>query len=244
MRKSNIHQCSYCGNSVKRQKVKARNGEICKNIFCNKDCYLSFVRQDRSSNGECINCGKEIFAKGLKKRKYCSHDCRLSHGIKKCLTNCISCGAVFSAIKFRKTSGKSYYAKVTGRKVCSQECENQNYREDPVRKAKISKAFKGSNHPNWNGGSGRRGFRGHDWLSISEEIRKAAGYKCESCGLSQQENGRKLDVNHKIPFSQWTNKVKANEKINLEALCRSCHMKIEWKYRKENEMQMLLGLFA
>lgn len=69
-----------------------------------------------------------------------------------------------------------------------------------------------------------------------------AGRVCQKCGMTEKDNGRRLDVNHIIPFHQWANKSKANQQSNLEALCRSCHMITEWEWKKSNQVQMTLNL--
>lgn len=95
-------------------------------------------------------------------------------------------------------------------------------------------------HPNWQGGGKRRGYRGSGWQRIAESVRVMAGRKCEHCGLDESDNGRRLDVNHIVPFHQSKNKSQANKTSNLEALCRSCHMLADAKWRKENPIQVVI----
>jgi hypothetical protein len=51
-----------------------------------------------------------------------------------------------------------------------------------------------------------------------------------------------LNVNHKTPFHQHTNKTTANRLSNLEALCKSCHTKEDWKWRKTHPIQLGMDL--
>lgn len=64
--------------------------------------------------------------------------------------------------------------------------------------------------------------------ALREKIRDRAGRKCEWCGKTEADNGRKLTVHHK-------DKNPTNcEEDNLEALCTGCHdLKAHsGKYRK------------
>ncbi len=59
------------------------------------------------------------------------------------------------------------------------------------------------------------------------------------CGISQKQAIKKygsgLQVHHKIPYIFFNNDyIKANELDNLISLCRSCHQKEEWKYRRKH----------
>jgi hypothetical protein len=105
-----------------------------------------------------------------------------------------------------------------------------------VRKAKISAALIGKNHPNWLGGRTffrRSSYRGPGWKSLAEKVRKRQGYCCKRCGISQFEKGQALDVNHIEPWFNFTETRKANRLSNLEALCRSCHQIIEQKVNRQ-----------
>tara|TARA_R110000851_G_scaffold126054_1_gene257253 strand:- start:147 stop:575 length:429 start_codon:yes stop_codon:yes gene_type:complete len=126
-------------------------------------------------------------------------------------------------------------------KTCSQECYILNIKTDPVRKDKIGKAFTGKLHPNWQGGGKSKDDRGFGWKKIAAKIRKRDDYTCRDCGVSEDLNGRALDVHHKIPFSQDSSK-KANSSSNLVSLCRSCHIQADSAYRRENEYQLRLAL--
>jgi len=170
-------------------------------------------------------------------------ECRSLLAAKNAVTTCVVCGAYFTAIKWNKRKFGFGLSRDKTRKVCSPECHHMFYRIDEERKRKISESERGEKHHNWRGGTHRMGGRGAGWTVIAEKVRKRAGYKCEHCGKAQDECGRKLDVNHIEPFHQSRNKTHANRLSNLEALCKSCHMKTEWKWRKENPVQSVLNLF-
>ncbi|NID14378.1 HNH endonuclease [Luteibacter yeojuensis] len=78
--------------------------------------------------------------------------------------------------------------------------------------------------------------------------RNRAGRCCEHCHMSEAEHQEKfkmrLNVNHKEPFHQHANKSLANRLSNLEALCKSCHTRADWKWRKEHPMQAVLNFRA
>ena len=239
MCKSNIHNCFRCGNEVNRALSKKRNGEKSERIFCSRSCYDEQRINDRKSTAKsCKNCGKVLDVPGVcKSRKYCSMECRSLFAAKNAVITCVVCGAYFTAIKWNKRKTGFGLTRDKTRKTCSSECHHMFYRIDEERKRKISQSERGSKHHNWQGGGKRRGYRGVDWNSIAEKVRRRAGYKCEHCGKTQEECGRKLDVNHIEPFHQSKNKTNANRLSNLEALCKSCHMKTEWKWRRENNIQ-------
>ena len=77
----------------------------------------------------------------------------------------------------------------------------------------------GKNHYNWNNWSSRGEYGAEFDNALKEQVRFRDNYKCQICGCSQLENGRKLDVHH-IDYNKKYNKLN-----NLIALCMKCHMK-------------------
>lgn len=51
--------------------------------------------------------------------------------------------------------------------------------------------------------------------------------RCQDCGITApehiEENGRGLDVHHKVPYREFDDPETAHELSNLVTLCRSCH---------------------
>jgi hypothetical protein len=82
----------------------------------------------------------------------------------------------------------------------------------------------GENSTSWRGGSDPN--RGAGWLKLAETIRERDGYECRRCGKSQEENGRKLDVDHIRPWRSCPSVAVANDPSNLVSLCHLCH---KWK---------------
>ncbi len=64
-----------------------------------------------------------------------------------------------------------------------------------------------------------------DWEARAERIRARDGYRCQNCGKTQKENGRKLSVDHVLPRRWFTDPLKADDPTNLISRCVSCHGK-------------------
>lgn len=250
-KRGSIHKptCCHCGEIAEgRAPSRNRSGKRCTKVFCSRDCYdASRAEAIKQRRKPCEHCGKSFDPGGEKsKRKYCSHDCRVNskRGQPK---HCVNCGCWFSAVKTIMRPHGMTIISVNGTKTCSPECHNQWIRNNPTRKKKISKAFTAEKHPNWQGGTHKMGSRGPGWQKIAERCRALHGRKCKQCGMTEDEsvarNWGRLQVNHIIPFHQWINKRKANAQSNLEALCKSCHTKTDWKWRKENPVQQVMNLF-
>jgi len=89
------------------------------------------------------------------------------------------------------------------------------------------------NHPNWQGGKSFEIYPIGWNNELKQQIRQRDNYKCQLCGIDQEECYRKLDVHH-IDYN------KENlEESNLISLCMSCHRKTNynreyWKNRFKN----------
>lgn len=227
-----------------------RDGRRSEKMFCNRACYDRYRIAERekyiaSTKTNCRNCEAELKVsnKGQAPRTYCNARCR-AEAIKPDPQKCVNCKCMFSAIKWRK--GGKGYVRATNSATCGAECHNLWIRNDPERKRKISLAFRGKKHPNWQGGpaekNGRR-YRGPGWTRIRREIRKRDGYTCQDCGIHESDYNKSLDVHHKIPFNQFGgNSQKANNPKNLISLCNSCHQNAEWEWRRSNPVQLGLAL--
>lgn len=119
---------------------------------------------------------------------------------------CAQCGAVFQ----RRTE----HVKRVNRVFCSPEC--------------FIRFNRGKNSPVWRGGHDPN--RGPNWQRRAELIRERDGRSCVRCGRSEDENGEKLSVDHRIPW-RYIPKRHANHPDNLVSLCRFCH---SWKTAAEN----------
>lgn len=243
------YKCSHCGSEVAgKSKSTTRNGGVSENIFCNRDCYDAFRSAIKNKpKGECLNCSVVLTNENTNNPnpKYCSNACKLEHKKSKD-RYCISCGVWFSSLKWNRSAGR--LVADNARKTCSEECYIEQIKTNKERKEKISNAFAGASHPNWQGGSSYlsdRGFRGSNWQMIRQQIIERDGFKCVRCGIGRTKHYERyhcdFNVNHKKPFHQFGGKTKlANKPSNLETLCKSCHTKADWQYRKANPIQQIL----
>ena len=219
--------CANCGNVVVGLPSKKRNGDLSENVFCDRNCYDEYRRHIVDSRAKaCVGCGS-MFVSNNANRKYCSESCWKS--LKKATPkNCVNCGCIFTPVKLVKSRG--VFISYNSGKTCSASCHNAWIRNDPGRKAKISAAFKGSNHPNWQGGKAllnNVSNRGPNWSKQRSAAIKRDGRRCADCGISEddcrEKYGRGLDVDHVVPFHNFSSYKKANSLSNLRSLCASCH---------------------
>lgn len=240
-------KCAGCGvDVIGVSRGKKRNGEPADKVFCGRDCYNTHRAKERSkSRGKCKRCGIEITREMTANQNpvYCGRDCRVADK-RVPPTRCLACGCWFTPMKThpgRKITGNS------AGKTCSDDCYRRWITINEDRKKKISAAFSADKHPNWQGGGDikYRGRRGAGWAAQREKAIQRDGFKCVRCGMSRQEHyeahGCDLNVNHKRPFWQFNgDNQKANRLSNLESLCKKCHTEVDWQYRKENPMQMVI----
>lgn len=232
--------CRNCGALVIGVMGVTRDGSRTEHKYCDRKCYDEYrANAIKAREGKrCQHCdvvipGKKTQSKG---RLYCSMSCR-KLGMRPGAQFCVRCGCHYSPVEF----SRGCITNPGNRRTCSAECHIAWIREDPERKRKISEAFKGAKHPNWQGGTHHSKGRGAGWPKIAEKVRKRAGYKCEHCGIDQESHGRALEVNHKTPFHQFGGTTElANRLGNLEALCKKCHTTADWKWRKSNPVQLSL----
>lgn len=87
-----------------------------------------------------------------------------------------------------------------------------------VNREHLNEWVQGENHWNYRGGNI---YYGDGWLKLARAVRERDKV-CQECGKTPQENGRELDVHHKIPARISRD----NSMENLVALCMTCHHKI------------------
>ncbi len=93
----------------------------------------------------------------------------------------------------------------------------------------------GENNANWKGGGTH--YYGPNWYRQRQRARNRDNHTCQHCGITREKAGQSLDVHHVVPFRSFDylpgeneNYKQANRLANLITLCRSCHIKAEWKY--------------
>lgn len=155
----------------------------------------------------CPACGKDFWPSirrliGLS--KYCSRACYRSVQNRRPAfleVLCDQCGK-----PFRRTAAALVRTK---QHFCSKTCSNLFFC------ANASTMYRG----------GRDRTRGKGWIKLAEAVRRRDGYRCRSCGRTQEENGQKLSVDHVIPWRMFAEQEKdlANALTNLASLCKWCH---------------------
>ena len=75
---------------------------------------------------------------------------------------------------------------------------------------------------------------GDDWEAIRMLVYLRDKFTCQNCGKTMEENGRALNIHHKVPFLiSFDNSLK-----NLITLCCSCHTREEVKITKLIKQKM------
>lgn len=242
-----INSCAHCSAIViGKDFSKLSGGALSDNIYCGRDCYDAARKLvQKALERECAGCGEMFYRSGaMTGAIYCNAKCRKEH-CKPEPVKCISCGCLFSALQMR--AGKcSWYVRLSSRSTCSKECLSDFYRNDQSRKDKIGAAFSGDKHPNWQGGKSLLNDvsnRGPNWKSQRLLALVRDKYKCRACGIDNDNcksaYGRGLDVDHIVPFHNFSSYRKANELSNLQCMCASCHRIEE---AKRTLVQMVLPL--
>lgn len=98
-------------------------------------------------------------------------------------------------------------------------------------KAKLSEAHIGiqskEKHPNWRGGTSEICWRGTGWTKARKNVRIRDNNTCRICGKTAEQQGRNMDVHHRVSYFNFTSVDQANSLDNLVCLCRSCHRSVE-----------------
>lgn len=238
--------CAHCGAGSVRLPGKNRNGADSENVFCGKVCYDAFraavTAKTKASTPDffCGGCGVG-YQSHYSQSKFCSMACR-KDAKRVTAKHCPNCNCLFTPVKPGK-DGK--FIGNTAGKTCSPYCHNQWIRNNPERKRKIGDAFRGTNHPNWQGGKSllnNTSNRGPNWQKQRAKA-LARDKACVDCGIDAAacvaKFGRSLDVDHVVPYHNFTNYLKANALSNLQCRCASCHRVAE---SKRGMVQMVLPM--
>lgn len=225
-----VRPCAHCGN-----KFVPMNSKDSK--FCSMACFTTW-RRAKTAKKKCEGCGSEfeVWQRHADDRKYCSHSCFMSsQKIYEGTAECSGCGVRFTPIRWRKlVKGFSYTVRRKDTFVCSVECLNK-VRVNAIRKSAELRAALNPRPERINRKCTpeNSSYRGVNWDRIAESIRARDNYKCQRCGMTQQEQFKKyrkrLNVHHIIPYHNFTNARKANRRSNLTTLCAPCHRKVEWE---------------
>ena len=87
-----------------------------------------------------------------------------------------------------------------------------------------NKNMTGKNNPRYTGFLHKKfKIKRLEWLALRQLVLERDLFKCQDCSRTHHEVV--LDIHHRIPF-----KVSGDNSLkNLITLCKSCHMKEEWK---------------
>lgn len=191
--------------------------------FCSKACSNEWQSKNAPSGAnhpnwkqkvkkQCKYCGKEF--ERLESDKwgitFCSRSCfnkwysenksgKNSHRWKQITQTCIECGKAFTTYPAR-------VQKQSRGKFCSKKCMA----------VWQSKNICGENHPSWIDGRSFLPYCSKFNNKLKEMVRRRDNHVCQLCGLSEKENGKKLDVHH-IHYD------KENCYPDLTALCCKCN---------------------
>lgn len=225
-----------CKNCSKDFYVPKKRSETQSNHYCSRECYLKYIHNNMLTKVHirksgiifviCSKCGKEkeltpTGVSNIKKGQelfYCNDKCRSKRDD---VLICKVCSCKFCSIQYRKSNNKKGFIIVRPkRNTCSSKCLKEFYRKDQDRKDKISKAFSGSNHPNYvNGASYNERIRKTDIKENfgkrdKKEVFKKFNNKCFKCGSLKN-----LCIDHHLPFSRGGLLTFSNCVI----LCKSCN---------------------
>lgn len=174
----------------------------------------------------CPVCGKEFQTFISDNGKYCSRSCyhkspmRGTRPRNRRKEVCLYCGNEFErpVANFKKGM----------RPFCSTFCSGKWRTENGLR---------GKNHPLWNGGYSQIEYR-YGWESTKRKVKKRAGGRCEKCGGIHKF----MDVHHTIPIRLHVDIREVNHLINLQYLCRPCHMKADLALRGRHPHQIVCSV--
>lgn len=175
--------------------------------YCSRDCFYKARYGRFRITAKCIQCGGKFLTSQFKEAnsrgKFCSFKCRCNYNKRRILCSCANCSTLFEKKVSQHRRHTNHF--------CSSKCSRKFHR--------------GERHPLFNGGSGY----GPGWRAIADRIRHR-DKTCRRCGKTKQQNGRKLDVHHIIPFDWfgYDMRVNAHRDSNLITLCKSCHKYVEY----------------
>lgn len=217
-------ECVNCGDSFRRKQSKIDRAD---KPFCSPECQADWRSENFTGENnaawkggkaevECAVCGSQIQriqAHAEKRDRYfCSGECSgkwfsenqsgEDHPLWKGKEehNCDNCGATLHRYPRDDRHDRHF---------CDAEClgewRAENYSAD-----------------------GRKfGERGRFWIEQREKVLERDDYRCQNCGISEDEHNAKYDmslhVHHRRPSRLFDSKREAHALDNLETLCIVCH---------------------
>ncbi len=208
--KAGDKSCAVCGQSFLAYRESS--------IYCSKKCQsVACNKQDRRMvDATCDHCGCSFQKPWADLRHMQKHNKPVVCG-GKCLSllrgakvefACDHCGRM--ALRFKDEFDKYQFH------FCSKQCESESYLHRKT----------GEAHYRFKDGSTSLSY-GQGWTLARRRARKRDNFTCQSCGVTEKETGKALDVHHIIPFRDFDDYREANKLSNLISFCSSCHHRIE-----------------
>lgn len=192
--------CQFCNSSF------PVNHKTKNNKFCSPECRKNY-RKGQNTKYYCVGCGREIERHNNRNYplKYCSNCAKTHPWISKdrITVKCGYCGNEINVIKSRAKSNKYCY--------CNVDCMSKHY----------SEIYSGENSFTWKGGKSHHYIGG--FYHQRQKARKRDGFKCQLCGISEDDFGQQMSVHHIKSYRKFENKEEANQLENLVCLCEKCH---------------------
>lgn len=218
--------CDRCGTEFDRYpyRVKERN-------FCSYKCHGEWraenIRGENHPNWtggkqeiECERCGTTLrrHEYAISERNFCDLQCQgewISDNLTRENHPCWNGGGIEFECSWCGRTQKRIPSGIQedGENFCDQDCYAAWQSENRT----------GENSYTWRGGY--TAYYGPNWYIQRLKARKRDNYTCRSCGITEEELGRQLDVHHIVPFREFglERYAEANEVLNLICYCTSCH---------------------
>lgn len=224
-REGEYRECATCGDEVyvPPSRLESMGEYSIDRHFCDKECESewkgnNWVGEDHpvwdggNVTVECAVCDSEFGVKPSKAESQdeicCSRECLAERqSVDTETRSCDWCGADIERKPYQYKVDSAY---------CSNECRFEA----------LSRQRMGQENPAWKGGRAlvdavRASLGPRSWPRTSDEIRAKAGWTCEACGESVDE--QRLHAHHIVPVASGG----TNEEWNLMALCINCHGRAE-----------------
>lgn len=184
-----LRTCRVCSKDFYAPKSEVLRGI---SIYCSRACRHKSQREHQIQK-VCEVCEKSFLYRKNVNERFCSLECKFSNE-KKLTSTCRRCEKTYK-----------YYRNTSEGKYCSMKC----FRED----------YFGELTCRWLGGKSFEPYPPEFNQFLRRKIRELDGHYCQLCGLSEEDDGRKLSVHH-IDYDK--NNIQLH---NLISLCRYCHIR-------------------
>lgn len=191
------------------------------NDYCSQQCSEKCLINSEIITSYCEHCEEPFQHKSTHHRRFCSKDCWHNHAVGE--NNPTWNSAKIECANCHKSLVRQLHRlDMNDLQFCTQQCRADYY----------SLVIVGPEHHLWRGGV--KHYRGPNWYRQRDKARERDGFRCQHCGKTEKQLGKKLHVHHIVPFREFgyirgvnENYKTANAMSNLISLCQSCHMPAE-----------------